>query len=236
MRAHPDLQALLDDDPPDALILATPVGQHLDDARAASTAGVARAPRETPRARRRDRRRASPQLFRPPWIAFNRRFDPRAAQARAAINGHDQVDLQLELSYRRRSWAPVQVHDDALLDLGPHLVDWARWISGGELDDVRTTRTRARARVVLTVRTQRGAAQLTAATDSVYRERIVARTRAGKLVTRVGRGGLVDGVRGRLPGAEHPLVATLAAEVDEFTRVVRGASPSGSAPRPTDGP
>jgi predicted dehydrogenase len=36
---------------------------------------------------------------------------------------------------------------------------------------------------------------------------------------------VLDAVRGRLPGAEHPLLATLAAEVDEFTRVVRGEPP-----------
>jgi predicted dehydrogenase len=33
-------------------------------------------------------------------------------------------------------------------------------------------------------------------------------------------------VRGRLPGRDHPLVATLAAELDEFVRAVRGEPPA----------
>jgi predicted dehydrogenase len=221
--AHADLQSLLDTDPPDALVLATPVGNHLADATAASAAGVP-ALLEKPPAPDAATALAISRLPRPPWIGFNRRFDPRAAQARADLGDHDDLELEFEISYRRRRWAPVQVHDDALLDLGPHLVDWARWVTGAEVEQVRTTELRAE-RAVVSVRTSRGRASLVAATDTMYGERIEARTRTGARITRQRRGGLVDAVRGRLSGTEHPLVATLAAELDEFIRVVRGAAP-----------
>ena len=45
------------------------------------------------------------------------------------------------------SWRAHAVHDDALADLGPHLVDWARWLTGGEVADVRATRATERRHV-----------------------------------------------------------------------------------------
>ena len=40
----------------------------------------------------------------PPWVGFNRRYDPGAQRVRAAIPAEGDVDLRLEISYRRRSW------------------------------------------------------------------------------------------------------------------------------------
>ena len=71
-----------------------------------------------------------------PVIGFNRRFDVAALAARATVDPSAPVELDLVLRYRRTGWAPVTVHDDALLDLGPHLVDWARWISHREVASV----------------------------------------------------------------------------------------------------
>jgi predicted dehydrogenase len=221
--AHEDLVDLLAARAPDALILASPVGHHLDHARIASAARIPTL-LEKPPARDAAGARAIAELDPLPWIAFNRRFEPGAARARHDVAGHRDLELHFELTYRRRSWAPVQVHDDALLDLGPHLVDWARWVTGGELDDVRALDLRAE-RAVLAVRTPKGRATLTAATDSNYRERIEARAPDGQLVTRYRRGGRLDTIRGRLPWVAHPLVATLAAELTELVRVVRGGAP-----------
>jgi predicted dehydrogenase len=220
---HVDARTLLDDARPDAVVLATPVQHHVEDARAASDAGVP-ALLEKPPAPDAITAAALVALARPPWLAFNRRFDPGAARVRAQVIGRERLALQFELAYRRRSWSPVQVHDDALLDLGPHLVDWARWITDGEVDDVRALELRHE-RAVVQVRTRCGVATLVAVTDARHRELIEARTQAGALVARHHHGGVVDAVRGRLPGAEHPLLASLAAEVDEFTRVVRGERP-----------
>ena len=37
----------------------------------------------------------------PPWVGFNRRFDPGAAAVRAAVPADGDVDLRLEIGYRR---------------------------------------------------------------------------------------------------------------------------------------
>jgi predicted dehydrogenase len=220
---HADARSLLDEARPDAVVLATPVLRHLDDARAASDAEVP-ALLEKPPAPDATTAAELTTLVHPPWIAFNRRFDPGAARLRAQVMGREGLELRFELAYRRRSWAPVQVHDDALLDLGPHLVDWARWITAGDLDDVRALELRQE-RAVVHVRTRCGAATLVAATDAPYHERIEVRTGRGALVARHRLGGVLGAVRGRLLRAAHPLVTTLATEVDEFTRVVRGEPP-----------
>jgi predicted dehydrogenase len=224
---HADARTLLEEARPDAVVLATPVHRHLDDARAASAAGVA-ALLEKPPAPDAATAAELVTLARPPWIAFNRRFDPGAARVRAQVMGRVDLELRFELAYRRRSWSPVQVRDDALLDLGPHLVDWARWITDGDVTDVQTLELRPE-RAVVQARTRCGTATLVAVSDARHRELIEVRTGVGAgvgaVVARHHHGGVVDAVRGRLPGAEHPLVATLAAQVDEFTRVVGGEAP-----------
>jgi predicted dehydrogenase len=222
--AHGDAHALLADARPDVVVIATPVQRHLADALAASDAGVP-ALLEKPPAPDAATAAELLTLARPPWIAFNRRFDPGAARVRAQVMGRTGLELRFELAYRRRSWSPVQVHDDALLDLGPHLVDWARWITGGDLTDVEAS-VLQHDRAVVHARTRCGAATLVAVTGARHRELIDVRTGSGAVVARHRRGGVVDAVRGRLPGAEHPLVTTLAAEVDELTRVVRGEPPT----------
>jgi predicted dehydrogenase len=220
---HADVHALLGDAQPDAVVVATPVHRHLDDARAASEAGVPTL-LEKPPAPDAVTACELTTLASPPWIGFNRRFDPGAARVRAHVMGRDGLALRFVISYRRRSWSPVQVHDDALLDLAPHLVDWARWVTDGDLHDVRALELRP-TRAVVQTRTRSGPATLVAVTDARYQEHIEVRSTDGALVARHRRGGLVGALRDRLPGADHPLVATLTAELDEFTSVVRGAPP-----------
>ena len=48
------------------------------------------------------------------------------------------VQVRLELHYRRTTWKPFDMHDDALLDLGPHLIDLARWLTESEVRSART--------------------------------------------------------------------------------------------------
>ena len=220
---HTDVRALVVEARPDAVVLATPVQHHVDDARAASDAATP-ALLEKPPAPDSVVAAELTALAVPPWIAFNRRFDPGAARVRAQVMGREGLELRFELAYRRRSWSPVQVHDDALLDLGPHLVDWARWITAGDLEDVCALELRHE-RAVVRARTRCGVTTHVAVTDGRHEERIEVRTEAGALVARHRLGGVTGAVRGRLPGADHPLVTTLAAEVDEFTRVVRGELP-----------
>src|SRR5947209_6460467 len=65
-----------------------------------------------------------------PWVGFNRRFDQIVERVAAAVPRDEPVQLDLRLHYRRASWAPHVVSDDTLLDLGPHLVDLATWLTG----------------------------------------------------------------------------------------------------------
>ena len=69
-------------------------------------------------------------------IGFNRRFVPQIATLRRRLAGVDSYRSALAFSYRRASWSPVSVRDDALLDLGPHLVDLVRWLLRDEVVEV----------------------------------------------------------------------------------------------------
>src|SRR5207248_3840374 len=118
--AYEDAEALVSAGGIDAVVVATPVGAHLADARAA--AGLP-ALVEKPPARDAAEARLLAGLDPPPRIGFNRRFDP------ALRRPEGRLDLRLVLHYRRASWRPLQVRDEALLDLGPHAVDLARWLA-----------------------------------------------------------------------------------------------------------
>ena len=206
----------------DALVLATPAAAHLTDARAAVAAGVPVLV-EKPPAPDRAGAEALAALDPAPSVAFNRRFDPAVAAVRAAVAPGAEVGLHLEIGYRRGGWAPHTVADDALLDLGPHLVDLARWITGAEVTEVRrVSLTPRRAEFDLVVGAAR--ARIRCATDRLHDERVEVRTRAGRLLARHRVGGPVAAVLGRLPLARgpHPLVASLTAELEAFARTVRG--------------
>lgn len=226
--------ALLDGVPLDALVLATPVPAHLPDARAAAAAGVPVLVEKPPAA---DRAAAAElaALDPAPWIGFNRRFEPGMAELRAATPAGAEVGVQLEIAYRRRGWGAHAVADDALLDLGPHLVDLARWITGGEVTEVRRAAVAPeRAEFDLVLGAAR--ARVRCATDRPHRERVEVRERRGRVLGRTRRGGPVAAVRGRLVprSGPHPLVASLTAQLEAFARAVRG-EPEPTLGRAADG-
>jgi predicted dehydrogenase len=144
---------------------------------------------------------------------------------RAAVPAAGPVHLRLEIRYRRRSWSPVGVHDDALLDLGPHLVDLARWLTGADVVEVAApvlTPERAELHVTL----GRGPARLIAATDRPHTETVELRAPDGRVLARHRLGGLVANVRGRLgPSGPGALVETLARQLDAFAAAARGGPP-----------
>ena len=95
-----DAASLLQGGAVDGVVLATPAAAHRGDAERAAAAGVAtlveKPPRWTPP--------APPCLAAispAPWVGFNRRFDPGAAAVRAAVPGDGDVELRLEIGYRR---------------------------------------------------------------------------------------------------------------------------------------
>jgi predicted dehydrogenase len=208
--AYEDAEALVAAGGVDAVVVATPVGAHLGDAQAA--AGLPTLV-EKPPARDAAEARLLAGLDPPPWIGFNRRFDPALRRPRA----DGRLDLRLVLHYRRASWRPLQVRDEALLDLGPHAIDLARWLVQSPVQRVRT-HVLSPARCELELELDTGRAVLSCASDRVFRE--VVEVRGCSIVT---RGGLRAAVLARLrPVGEHVLVESLAAELDAFCGAVRG--------------
>ncbi len=133
------------------------------------------------------------------------------------------VDLVLELRYRRASWGAHTVGDEALLDLGPHLVDLTRWLTGDEVIGVRAAAL-SHERAELELELEHGRATLRCAADRPHRELVEARGDDGHLLARHSEGGLVAGLRGRLAGRgePHPLVASLTTQLEAFARAARG--------------
>lgn len=219
-----DAASLLETAPVDAMVLASPAAAHLEDAALGASAGVAVLVEKPPAP---DARVAAElaRLSPPPWVGFNRRFDPGVLAVRSSVPSEGDVELELSLSYRRRSWGAHAVRDDALLDLGPHLVDWARWLTSSEVIDVNATVLDA-ARVDVELILSRGRARLRAAVDRPHDERIEVRDAAGGILARHRLGGIRASLRDRLSGRSgpHAMVAALARQLDAFADAARGAS------------
>jgi predicted dehydrogenase len=210
----------------DALVLATPAAAHLADARLAAAAGLPVLVEKPPAA---DLAGAVELagLQPAPRVGFNRRFEDgvaslRAASLRATVPRGAEVGVILEIAYRRGGWGAHTVRDDALTDLGPHLVDMARWLTGADVTEVRRAVVcHERAEFDLVLGAAR--ARIRCATDRPHHERIEVRHRDGGLVGRLARGGLINAVRGRLgPRGPHPLVASLTAQLEAFARAACG--------------
>ena len=212
----------------DAVVLATPAEAHVDDARLAAEAGVATLVEKPPAADVAGARELA-ALERPPWIGFNRRFDAGLAGLGARAAGGDVAELRLELRYRRRSWAPYVVRDDALTDLGGHLVDLARFLTRREVRRVRTLRLdAARARVELDLDGIR--ATLAMSNDEGHREACVLLNARGRTVaSHVGSGAAATVRRLRRPAAPNAFVASLTRELEAFARAARGDTGTGLA-------
>jgi predicted dehydrogenase len=233
--AFPDAAALLDGADVDGVILASPAAGHLADAERAGAAGVAALVEKPPAPDATGAARLA-ALTPPPWVGFNRRFDAGARAVRRAVPAGGPVELRLEISYRRRNWGAHTVHDDALLDLGPHLVDWARWLSAREVAEVvctELTNDRVALELVLSGDGDGdgggqapGRAKVRAATDRPHAELVELRDGAGDLLARHRLGGLAAALRGRLGGrGPDALVASLAGQLVAFASAIRGETP-----------
>lgn len=209
----------------DAVVLATPASRHLTDARLVAGAGLPVLV-EKPPAPDRAGAAALAALTPAPWIGFNRRFEPANAALRDAVPPGVPVDLRLEIGYRRQGWGAHTVADDALLDLGPHLVDLARWITRAEVTEVAdagVTHEAAEFELVLGA----ARARIRCAANRPHRELSEVRGRDGARLARAAKGGLVAALRGRLRPGRHPLVASLAAQLEAFADVARGGAAGG---------
>lgn len=239
--SHDSLAALLESRSVDALVLATPAAAHLADARLAAEHGVVTLVEKPPAP---DALSASAlsELSPAPLVGFNRRFDPGVARVRAAsvASPDEGVELSLELRYRRTSWRSHQAADDALLDLGPHLVDLARFLLPRSAVLAVRCRLAETSRAELRLELEHGGALLRCATDRPWRESFEARERDGRPIARHrlgGLGGLPRHVLSRLavaarPGAsrpEHPLVDSIAGQLESLAATVRGEPGPGPA-------
>jgi myo-inositol 2-dehydrogenase / D-chiro-inositol 1-dehydrogenase len=201
----------------DALVLATPAAAHLADARLAAGAGLPTLIEKPPAPTLQEALQLA-RLEPPPWMGFNRRFVPEIASLRAAVTARP-VELTLEMHTRSPAWGSYVADDDALLNLGPHLVDLARWLSSVEVARVRAAVAPSHAEVELELAQGRGRARLKCAADRSYRERVRIEGR-----TRYSAGGAATAIRRLLAGkgADHPLVPSLARQLAAFARVARG--------------
>ncbi|MDZ7676202.1 MAG: Gfo/Idh/MocA family oxidoreductase [Acidimicrobiales bacterium] len=222
-----DLATLLASDTVDGVVLASPASAHVADAERAVGAGLPVLVEKPPAPDAAGARRLT-ELGTLVRVGFNRRYDAGARSVRATLGSRnavrgDRVELDLAIRYRRASWKPHTVHDDVLADLGPHLLDWARWLTGGDVVEV-AAHELGTDRAVLDLTLTAGRARVTAAADRFHAEHLVARDGAGTEIARHEVGGLVAAITDRFTkrGRPHPLVASLAAQLVDFAEVVRG--------------
>ena len=129
-RTFEDWRDLIASGRADALVLALGGHAQIEPATAASAAGL-RVLVEKPPGGDRAGAEALAALSPAPAVGFSRRFDPAWSALRdAARQASPPYELELRLSYRRSAWAPHVVGDDALADLGSHVIDLAAWIAG----------------------------------------------------------------------------------------------------------
>ena len=224
---HARLGELLAATPLDGLVICTPAEQHEEVAMLAAQAGLTALVEKPPAPDAAGALRIA-ALAPAPWIAFNRRFDQGLQLLRSVPPGGD-LTMRMVLHYRRNSWRPVARGDDALLDLGPHLIDLALFLTGSLPVAVRANATRERAGLVLA--TTRSEVQIECATDRPHHELVEIRSADGRLAGRAVSAGRARGAVARLTKA-HPLVRSLRLQLEAYARALRGADPGALATAP----
>jgi predicted dehydrogenase len=215
--------ALLAETAVDAIVLATPAAAHLADARVAARAGVPTLVEKPPAPSLRDAAELA-ALDPPPWIGFNRRFVPGLARLRTDSPAAAPADLTLEFRYERSDWRPHAADDEALLDLGTHLVDLSRWLTGQEVARARARRM-DEAHAAFELELEHGGASISCATDETWSESVESRDEAGRLVGRYSTDDRRAFLLSRLlPNRRYPLVTSLAAQLEALAEAVRGGA------------
>ncbi|HET6829824.1 MAG TPA: Gfo/Idh/MocA family oxidoreductase [Solirubrobacterales bacterium] len=212
------IEALLAGPAIDAVVVASPVETHLEAAAAASARGLPCLVEKPPAADAREAELLA-SLEPMPAIAFNRRsMLGRGLRERIPASG--ELALQARIDYRRASWDAVSARDEALLDLGVHLVDLALWVTGATPLAARCAAVEPD-RAALTLATTRGSCELRCSTAALHRERIVVRRDGGRVASRR-LGGIVAAVGGRLGRQSNDLAASIAEGLDLFAAAVAG--------------
>lgn len=209
---HASARDLLAREEVELLVLAHGADAHVPDARAASAAGVSSLV-EKPPATTAAGVRQLVDLDPPAWLGFNRRFDPAVEGFRSRLARSRPATLELELSIQSAAWAALDGSEAVLLDLGPHLVDLALWLTDcmpARLRVARLTDSDAAFEIDL----DGPVAGFRISHGRAWRERVLVRDAHGRTSARFERGGAVRRAvaraRHRDPG---PLVLSLAAQL-----------------------
>ena len=218
---HARLDQLLAAGPLDGIVICTPPEDHEEAAIAAAQADLTALVEKPPAPDAAGALRLA-ALTPAPWLGFNRRFDQGLAlQDQMPPDG--EVELNMVLHYRRRSWRPVARGDDAMLDLAPHLIDLALFLTASLPVAVRAGSTRERAGLVLA--TSRGEVKIECATNRPHHELVEIRRPGQRRLAHAERGGRLSGVLGRLTPRAHPLVRSLTLQLEAYGRALRGGDP-----------
>ncbi len=202
----------------DAVVVASPAGTHVEAATAASERGLPCLVEKPPAATASEAERLA-ALSPAPAIAFNRRL-LLGRDLRDRIPGSGGLTVRARIDYRRASWNPVSVRDDALLDLGTHLVDLALWLTAAEPLEASCGLAEPD-RAALRLATSRGVCELRCSTASIHRETVAVR-HDGDIVASRRLGGVLGLVGGRLGRGPGALAASVAAELELFAAAVAG--------------
>jgi predicted dehydrogenase len=213
----------------DAAVIATPTRDHLDSARVVTAAGIP-ALVEKPPAPDAASAAELATLPAPVWVGFHRRFDPALEALRKRLRDEPGASLRLRLDFPVRAWRPHVAHDDALLDLGTHLIDLARWLLGAEQRRVRAMAlTPARASLELDFGEARAAIECAA--NRFWREAVAVADASGRPLVDHRRGGVVSVAlsRLRLRPRDDGFVSSLARQLEALAGQVRGQNGGGPA-------
>jgi myo-inositol 2-dehydrogenase/D-chiro-inositol 1-dehydrogenase len=217
---HARLDQLLAAGPLDGIVICTPPEDHEQAATAAAQAGLTALVEKPPAPDAIGALRLA-ALTPAPWLGFNRRFDQGLA-LKPRMPSDGDLELNMVLHYRRKSWRPVARGDDAMLDLAPHLIDLALFLTASLPLAVRASASRERAGLVLA--TTRAEVRIECATDRPHQELVEIR-QAGRRLARAERGGRLSGVLARVTPRAHPLVRSLTLQLEAYGRALRGGDP-----------
>jgi predicted dehydrogenase len=220
--AYDSFERLLAQERPDAVVIATPTDLHVEQASLAAGAGIPALVEKPPASTLAEATRLA-ELQPRPWIGFNRRFTA-AARIAEHVRSLAKPRLSVEVRYRRRAWAPHVAHDEALLDAAPHAIDLALFLAAAAPAAVRARRLDDLA-VELELALDRGVATIRCSLQRPYRERVVVRNDSLLPVARDLRGGLRSALATRFRAGDHPLAASIAAQLEAFARAVEGGDP-----------
>jgi predicted dehydrogenase len=127
------------------------------------------------------------------------------------------------------------MQDDVLLDLGPHLIDLARWLTDSDILWARVCSLHER-RAQFVLGLQRADARISCSNNRPHCERIEVKDSLGRITGSYKRGGLASGILVRLKRKrENPLVSSLVRQLEAFGGAVRGMLDGSPLGTPADG-